>query len=142
MVPTSRRKRSTRCLGASGLSACSRLRRASVQRRNPAAMRAFAAEARSRRTELDKNMRFAVLLLLIAAIGPHSSPQAPQADGCAVSAMIRDAAPPDPNADRAGPANWYINGNRTIWAGPVPEAGWPSGGTLFAGGRTVRGQKT
>jgi hypothetical protein len=91
-------------------------------------------------------MRFAALLLLIAAIGPpFTSAQTTQGRGCAVSAMIRDSAPPDPNADpvaQVAPANWYINETRTIWAGPVPNAGWPSGGLLFAGDRTVKGQKT
>src|SRR5204863_873185 len=88
-------------------------------------------------------MRLTTLLLLIAAIGrQHNFEQARQGYRCVVSPMIRDVAPPDPNADPVGTANWYINGSRTIWAGPVPESGWPSGGTLFSGGAVVKGQKT
>jgi hypothetical protein len=88
-------------------------------------------------------MKLTALLVLIAAMGQQGSfAQAPEFNRCAASPMIRDVAPPDPNADPVGPANWYINGNRTIWAGPVPESGWPSGGTLFSGGAKVKGQKT
>lgn len=47
-----------------------------------------------------------------------------------------------PRADPAGPADWYINADRTIWAGPVPAGGWPSGGRLYSGNRVVKGQKT
>jgi hypothetical protein len=62
--------------------------------------------------------------------------------------MTRDSAPSDPNvgsgraAFRGSAENWYINADRTIWAGPVPAGGWPSGGTLSSGGGIVKGQKT
>jgi hypothetical protein len=88
-------------------------------------------------------MRLAALLLLSFAVGgPASVEQSAKSDSCAASPMIHDSAPLDPNADPVGPANWYINADRTIWAGPVPEDGWPSGGTLFSRNAVVKGQKT
>jgi hypothetical protein len=88
-------------------------------------------------------MRLAALFLLSFAVGgPASFEQSAQGNSCAASPMIRDSAPPDPSADPVGPANWYINADRTIWAGPVPEDGWPSGGKLFSGSAVVKGQKT
>lgn len=88
-------------------------------------------------------MRFAALLLLCSALvvqGTFAQPT--QNDACAASPTIRDSAPPDQSADPVGPANWYVNADRTIWAGPVPDDVWPSGGKLFSGGRAVKGQKT
>ena len=61
---------------------------------------------------------------------------------CQTSPVMRDSAPADLNADPVGPAAWYMNPDRTIWAGPVPEGGWPSGGRLFSGNGVVKGQKT
>lgn len=88
-------------------------------------------------------MRLIVLLpLLILARGDASNAQGIDSNACAQSPMVRDVAPRDPGADPVGPANWYINASRTIWAGPVPDGGWPTGGTLYSGGRTVKGQKT
>jgi hypothetical protein len=88
-------------------------------------------------------MNFAAFLLLSFIIaGPAPAEQSAQSHSCAESPMIRDSAPPDPNADPAGPSDWYINGDRTIWAGPVPAGGWSAGGTLFSGGGVVKGQKT
>jgi hypothetical protein len=49
---------------------------------------------------------------------------------CRTSSLITDSAPTDPNADHLGPAPWYINANRSIWAGPVPKDGWASGGRV------------
>jgi hypothetical protein len=87
-------------------------------------------------------MRCAVLLVLVSAmIVQSTSAQSSQNSTCAASPTVRDSAPPDPGADPVGPANWYINADRTIWVA-VPEGGWRSGGTLFSGGRAVRGQKT
>jgi hypothetical protein len=91
-------------------------------------------------------MRFATLTLLFSAVCVHASPahhaQSAQRDACIVSPIVRDSPPPDARADPAGPANWYVNPDRTIWAGPVPDEGWRPGGTLYSGGRVVRGQKT
>src|SRR5947209_1782022 len=50
--------------------------------------------------------------------------------------------PRDSSASPVGPADWYINADRTIWAGAVPKGGWPAGGTLYSGKRRVKGQKT
>jgi hypothetical protein len=61
---------------------------------------------------------------------------------CPTSSLVTDSAPSDPNADHLGPAAWYINADRTIWAGPVPDRGWASGGRLFSGGGNVKGEKT
>lgn len=88
-------------------------------------------------------MRLEAFLLLSLAVGAQASVErSAQSNSCAASLVIRDSAPPDPSADPVGPASWYINADRTIWAGPVPEAGWSSGGKLFSGGAVVKGQKT
>jgi hypothetical protein len=82
--------------------------------------------------------------LCILAVGMEAAAQSPSEQAsCAASPLIRDTAPRDANADPGGPAeDWYINADRTIWAGPVPAGGWPSGGTLYSGKGTVKGQKT
>lgn len=90
-------------------------------------------------------MKLPALLLLVTVVaGFDISAQSQRANGpCPVSRVTRDSVPPDPNAESGGPAeDWYINSDRTIWAGPVPVGGWPSGGTLYSGGRVVHGQKT
>src|SRR5471032_2204262 len=93
-------------------------------------------------------MRHAAVLLLFATVGvlASSAKQSPSARSCAASPIATDVAPQDPNADPVGrenPAKWYINAGRTIWAGPVPEGGWPAGGKLFSGnGAAVKGRKT
>ena len=84
----------------------------------------------------------AFLLLIVAAVFQSAFGQSTQSQSCAASPKIFDIAPADPGADPVGPTNWYINEGRTMWAGPVPESGWPSGGTLFSGGAVVKGQKT
>jgi hypothetical protein len=85
-----------------------------------------------------------LLFLVAAAAGSDLPAQSEATNGsCPVSQVIRDSAPPDPSADSGGPPqDWYINADRTIWAGPVPAGGWPSGGTLYSGGGVVPGQKT
>jgi hypothetical protein len=88
-----------------------------------------------------------LLFLVTVVAGLETSAQSQRANGsCPVSQVTRDSAPPDPNGDSGrsgGPAeDWYINSDRTIWAGPVPVGGWPSGGTLYSGGGVVNGQKT
>jgi len=82
-------------------------------------------------------------LLCLLAVNMEAAAHSPsEQPSCATSPLIRDTAPRDPSADAVGPADWYINADRTIWAGPVPAGGWPSGGTLYSGKRTVKGQKT
>jgi hypothetical protein len=85
-----------------------------------------------------------ILILGSLAAALETSPESQTRHGsCLVSQVTRDSAPADLNADSGGgPANWYINSDRTIWAGPVPAGGWPSGGTLFSGDGIVKGQKT
>lgn len=88
-------------------------------------------------------MRRAALLLLFSAVGGQASfAHSPESNWCAASSMIRDSAPSDPIADPVGPANWYINADHTIWAGPLPESGWPPGGRLYSGSEVIKGQKT
>lgn len=85
----------------------------------------------------------AVLLFGIAVPALVASVQTQTArESCAPSPLTRDSAPRDSAADPVGPADWYINADRTIWAGPVPAGGWPSGGMLYSGGRVVPGHKT
>ena len=89
-------------------------------------------------------MRVVTVLLLGAVLTSAEVPAQSQTERatCSPSKVVRDSAPPDSSADPVGPANWYVNSDRTIWAGPVPEGGWPAGGKLYSGGRVVNGQKT
>jgi hypothetical protein len=89
-------------------------------------------------------VKLLILFFLVTIVaGLQISAQSQIASGsCPVSQVTRDSAPPGPNVDSGGPAeDWYINSDRTIWVG-VPADGWPSGGTLYSGGRVVNGQKT
>jgi hypothetical protein len=85
-----------------------------------------------------------ILLSGVLAATPPTvmRPAVETGDGCLTSPLIRQTAPSDPSADGVGPADWYINGDRTIWAGTVPAGGWPAGGKLFSGNSVVKGQKT
>jgi hypothetical protein len=83
-----------------------------------------------------------VVMFLPVAIGVQAVPAPDQAAACPASPVAWNTVPPDPDADPVGPARWYINSDRTIWAGPVPADGWPQGGHVFTGDKAVRGQKT
>jgi hypothetical protein len=62
----------------------------------------------------------------IEAQAPSGLVQAPSTTGCRVSELVRAEPPRDPNADPFGQGPWYINANRSIWAGW--DAGhWVSG---------------
>jgi hypothetical protein len=87
-------------------------------------------------------MRYAALLLMCWVVGASSSEHSTRTISCAASPLTRESAPPDSSADPIRHANWYINADRTIWAGPVPDDGWPSGGKLSVGGVVVDDQKT
>src|SRR5437899_3715653 len=87
----------------------------------------------------------AVPLLILCAVSLDVEPrgQTPASpSSCPASPLTRDTAPRDPSASPVGPADWYINADRTIWAGAVPKGGWPAGGTLYSGKGRVKGQKT
>ena len=43
--------------------------------------------------------------------------QAPSTTDCRLSELIRAEPPRDPNADPFGPGPWYVNADRSIWAG-------------------------
>lgn len=84
------------------------------------------------------------LIALLACTTVASAQKPSGGESCQVSPLVSAAAPPDPNADPIGgtaQSSWYINGDRTIWAGPVPISGW-SAGERDAGAGTVRGNKT
>src|SRR3981081_1744979 len=89
-------------------------------------------------------MKSAILLFgVLAGATQLAGQSASQPKSCLTSPVVIDSPPREPNADPAGQASsWYINADRTIWAGPVPEGGWPSGGILFSGDGVVKGQKT
>lgn len=62
--------------------------------------------------------------------GPTSAapePQPPPFEGCLPTPLVTDSAPPDANADPIRDARWYINDDRTLWAGTVPPNGWRAG---------------
>ena len=62
----------------------------------------------------------------IEAQPPSRLVQAPSTTGCRVSELVRAEPPRDPNADPFGLGPWYINADRSIWAGW--DAGhWVSG---------------
>jgi hypothetical protein len=78
---------------------------------------------------------------LACGVDAFAQPMAEQRS-CPISPLVRDTAPRDRGADPVVDSDWYINADRTIWAGPLPAGGWPSGGTLYSGSGTVKGQKT
>ena len=53
----------------------------------------------------------------IEAQAPSELVQAPSTTGCRVSELVRAEPPRDPNADPFGLGPWYINADRSIWAG-------------------------
>jgi hypothetical protein len=83
-----------------------------------------------------------VILLLATASTDQTLEQSAQTGTCATSPLVTAVAPNEPEADPGRPADWYMNADGTIWAGPVPNGGWPSGGILYSGSGTVKGQKT
>jgi len=62
----------------------------------------------------------------IEAQAPSGLVHVPSTTGCRVSELVQTAPPRDPNADPFGLGPWYINADRSIWAGW--DAGhWVSG---------------
>ena len=58
-----------------------------------------------------------------------AEPETRAAKDCPLTTPIRDEPPPDPNADPFGVNYWYINADRTLWAGPVEgNYPWQAGG--------------
>ena len=91
------------------------------------------------------NVRLAASVIVALAVAPHDPGRAQattEHSACPTSQLIRDTAPHDANADPVGPADWYMNEDRTMWAGPVPTGGWSTGGRLQSGGNQVPGHKT
>ena len=91
--------------------------------------------------------RIALALVILGASGSASTAVAPRTPACIATPTVLDAAPPDPNVISSGASwanlqNWYVNDDRTIWAGPVPSGGWPAGGYLLQRNGRVNGQKT
>ena len=52
-----------------------------------------------------------------SASSPLAEPGTEATDSCPVTEAIRAVPPRDPNADPFGSGPWYINADRTIWAG-------------------------
>ena len=66
--------------------------------------------------------------LIITALGIAMVPGYSEVPGeCDVTPTVHATAPTDPNAGSVGSAEWYMNPERTIWAGPVPANGWRVG---------------
>lgn len=49
-------------------------------------------------------------------------------EDCPVTEAVKDEPPKDPNADPFGLGYWYINADRTIWAGAPESLSWGTGG--------------
>src|SRR5256885_15196095 len=57
----------------------------------------------------------------------------PPAEACPVTPPIYAQPAKDPNADAFGFGYWYINADRTIWAGPLPDGkSWEAGSQKVA----------
>jgi hypothetical protein len=57
----------------------------------------------------------------------------PPAEDCPVTAPIYAQPAKDPNADSFGFGYWYVNADRTIWAGPLPDGkSWEAGSQKVA----------
>jgi hypothetical protein len=54
-----------------------------------------------------------IALPLSSAVPDGAGPAAP----CAVSNAVQETPPNDPNADPFGAGPWYVNADRSIWAG-------------------------
>jgi cytochrome c2 len=64
-----------------------------------------------------------------AQVVSSAQPQAGAVQECPLTAPVRDEPPRDPNADPFGLNYWYINADRTLWAGPVAgNYPWQAGG--------------
>jgi hypothetical protein len=46
----------------------------------------------------------------------------PRAADCPITRPIQDQPPKDPNADPFGFTGWFINDDRTLWAGPIEDS--------------------
>jgi hypothetical protein len=70
----------------------------------------------------------AAIVPLVWILASHTLPVAKVADkddSCPMTPLVWDTAPRDRNAQGVG-GNFYVNADRTIWAGTVPEGGWTS----------------
>lgn len=75
-------------------------------------------------------MRTGFLLLVFSTL--NSTPDNPAiSHECRTTPLVTAWAPLDPNAGAVGPANWYVNEDRTIWVGPVPAQGWRTNGSVY-----------
>jgi hypothetical protein len=81
-------------------------------------------------------LSFALGMALLAGSAPAAEEPA-----CPTSPLVSAEAPAEAFTSSVI-GRWYINADRTIWAGWVPAGGWPAGGTLYSGSRPVKGQKT
>jgi hypothetical protein len=62
--------------------------------------------------------RLAAITLVAFPLAATAAGESPTSEaGCALAESIRATPPNDPNAAPFGPGPWYINADRTIWAG-------------------------
>jgi hypothetical protein len=88
------------------------------------------------------NAESLILLVLLSGRASYTPVHSPLAvRSCPVSAVVRDSAPSETGADPIHQRDWYMNADRTIWAGPVPSDGWFAGTLRRSYGET-RGNKT
>lgn len=59
----------------------------------------------------------AVTLAAVPLATPHSGESTSPGATCAVTQAVRAVPPSDPNADPFGAGPWYVNADRSIWAG-------------------------
>ncbi len=68
-------------------------------------------------TEEKSMMRANLFVLLVVALQSHASATEGESQTCPATESVRATPPKDPNADPFGAGPWYINSDRSIWAG-------------------------
>src|SRR5574337_1885364 len=66
--------------------------------------------------------------MIPAPVESRPTPTAQPTDNCPVSPTVNAQPPKDPNADPFGFGPWFINADRTMWAGL--DSGWVAGDAL------------
>jgi hypothetical protein len=65
---------------------------------------------------MTKGALVSLTLVLLSLVGSAEADETPSSE-CRATAAVRAEPPRDPNADPFGSGPWYVNADRTIWAG-------------------------